>query len=67
MRPAQGEAPARGPRAQGAAGGGKGSGPGAEHRPPEHHRFSSAPGLARAAGLDRRESTVRHPLAAESG
>lgn len=33
----------------------------------EPHRFAPAPRLARAAVLDRRESTLRHPLAAEPG
>lgn len=33
----------------------------------EPHRFASAPRLARAAVLDRRESTLRHPLAAKPG
>lgn len=65
---AAGKVPAGGPRARqvgapGAPGGGGKSGGSAG--PPESHRFASARRAGPAAVLDRRESTLRHPLAAE--
>lgn len=62
-------APASRPRAPGAPGGGKGraAAPRRSAGAAERHRFTLAGRAARAAVLDPRESTLRHPLAAEPG